>query len=258
MSLIMVDNEYLDERSKLEDSDSTEKHMSKLGRTLSANKSISLKQTKKQTKVDPRFGNPKSGHFDKVSDCEANENEEYVAQSPISTTSVSPPPLSENVATSESGTTAPNQNSNKDEEKDDIINRSTSSSSSSSSSVLLSPNSKNSSLQHTPKPAGFGLGQMGVLGSNDWYKQYEDRFFNHRSAVLAAVNGLHTYLKPSGNGNAVASRVTSPTGLPQNQQQIQSSPISHSSNHSASQSADSSLLMERFYNGCVFTTLLIK
>lgn len=120
-------------------------------------------------------------------------------------------------------------------------------SSSSASSGSLSPstgvagfNDKHLPNQSTQKPF---QPLPGLQIAAEWYKQYEDRLMNQRSALFA---GLHNLKAP---GQFTSSRMNSPnqqsSPLPAN-----TSSSSSSSNQTtpSSSSNDSSLLMERFYS----------
>ena len=114
-----------------------------------------------------------------------------------------------------------------------------------SSSSSLSPSLKSSTIiANTSLLKPF---QSSQIGNNvnpamaEWYKQYEDRLFNHRNAAVLAA-GLH-YLKPP--SIASNSRLNSPSQ--QSQHHTQSSPI-NSNSQATPGSSDSSLLIERFYS----------
>jgi hypothetical protein len=148
-----------------------------------------------------------------------------------------------------------------------------------SSSSSLSPNLKSSSSSsntslNQQKQASFQPfgGTAAAAAAAEWYKQYEDRFFN-RNPIFPNPAGLHNYLKqpviPS--LDRTSSRINSPNGqsLQSNSthvnQQVQSSPVTNS-NQTTPQSSDSSLLMERFYSNVPhalgasspFTNMLLK
>jgi hypothetical protein len=278
----MVDNEYSDCHKQHSD----DEQLTKSSRSASSLlKSKNLDKKFNNLIDNNKFKKMSAENFDKVSDSETNENEnEFDVDNELNTENLddSSSPLSKSGPVYDTSNRNDDNNEsiqssndaakpNEDEIIDDIelqpstkeaktashpnrsanntIDTSLLSSSSSSSSASLSPNlksSSSSSLSSQGKP--FPLG----LHPNEWYKQYEDRFFNHRNAVLAAASGLHSYLKPP-TDRPVTSSLSSPSGQSSSQSsanssnpQIQSSPISNSSQ--ATPLSDSSLLMERFYS----------
>lgn len=279
----MVDNEYSDCHKQHSDDEQLNKSSRSASNLL---KSKNLDKKFNNLIDNNKFKKMSAENFDKVSDSETNENE-FDDDNEVNNENLddSSSPLSKSGQIYDSSNRNDDNNEsiqssndahkpNEDEIIDDmevqpnikdtktvasnpngLANRSAidtsllSSSSSSSSSASLSPNLKSSStssLSSQGKP--FPLG----IHPNEWYKQYEDRFFNHRNAVLAAASGLHSYLKPP-TDRPVTSSLNSPNGQSSSQSstnssnpQIQSSPISNSSQ--ATPLSDSSLLMERFYS----------